>query len=290
MDKIIRILEKEGNFRLFVSLSTDLVEKARENHNTSPVVTAALGRLLTATAIMGTMMKGEKDLITLNIKGNGPIRGILANSNSKGEVKGYPLNNYVDIPLKRKGKLDVAGAVGAGNLYVIKDLGLKEPFNGNVELVSGEIAEDLTYYFTVSEQTPSAVGLGVLVDVDNTVKVAGGFILQIMPSCSDEAITKLEKNIGSISSVTDILLVSGLDGLIEKLSSGFEIDIMDEIHQIFKCDCTKEKVEKALITIGKKELEKIANEDEKTEMTCHFCNKKYYFSSEEIKALSEQIR
>ncbi len=290
MDKIIRILEKEGNFRLFVSSSTELVETARENHQTSPVVTAALGRLLTAAAMMGTMMKGEKDLITLNIKGTGPIGGVLATSNSKGEVKGYPLNNYVDIPLKRKGKLDVAGAVGTGNLYVIKDLGLKEPFNGNVELVSGEIAEDLTYYFTVSEQTPSAVGLGVLIDLDSTVKVAGGFILQIMPSCSDEAITKLEKNIASISSVTDILLEDGLDGLIEKLSSGFEVEIMDEVHPVFKCDCTKEKVEKALITIGKKELEKIAKEDEKTEMTCHFCNKKYYFSREEIKELAKQSK
>ncbi len=290
MDKIIRILEKEGNFRLFVSSSTELVERARQSHETSPVVTAALGRLLTATSMMGTMMKGEKDLITLNIRGNGPIGGVLATSNSKGEVKGYALNNYVDIPLKRKGKLDVAGAVGAGNLYVIKDLGLKDPFNGNVELISGEIAEDLTYYFTVSEQTPSAVGLGVLVDVDSTVKVAGGFILQIMPSCSDEAITKLEKNIGAISSVTDILVESGLDGLIEKLSSSFEIEIMDEVHPVFKCDCTKEKVEKALITIGKDELEKIAKEDEKTEMTCHFCNKKYYFSREEIKELAKQSK
>ncbi len=285
MDKIIRILEKNGNFRLFASETTNLVQFAKTSHNTTPVVTAALGRVLTAASMMGTMMKSEKDLTTLSIKSNGAIKGIIATSTSNGNVKGYPLNNTVEIPLKSKGKLDVAGAVGNGNLYVIKDLGLKEPFNGSVELVSGEIAEDLTYYFTTSEQTPSSVGLGVLVDTDTSVKIAGGFILQLMPDCDNDTITKLEKNISKINSVTNILSENGLDGLIQILTDGFELNILDELHPKFVCDCSKQKVEKALITIGNEELKKIANEEEKIEMSCHFCNKKYYFTKEEIRKL-----
>ncbi len=289
MNTIKRILEKEGNFRLFVCESTALVEKARKAHDTTPVVTAALGRLLTATAMMSTMMKGEKDVLTLQIKGDGPIGSITTTGKATGIVKGYASNPSVDIPLKRKGKLDVAGAVGAGSLYVIKDLGLKEPYNGSVELVSSEIAEDLTYYFTASEQTPSSVGLGVLVDTDLSVKVAGGFILQVMPSCTEEALTQLEKNISCLSSVTDILKTDGLEGLVNILTSEFEIEYLDEIHPDFICDCSKEKVEKALITIGKKELEKIAEEEDEIEMSCHFCNKKYYFSKADLENIIENL-
>ncbi len=289
MNTIKRILEKEGNFRLFVCESTELVEKARLAHNTTPVASAALGRLLTATAMMGSMMKGEKDVLTLQIKGDGPIGTITTTGKANGIVKGYVANPDVDVPLNKKGKLDVAGAVGAGSLYVIKDLGLKEPYNGSVELVSGEIAEDLTYYFTASEQTPSSVGLGVLVDTDLSISVAGGFILQVMPSCTEEALTQLEKNIGSLSSVTDILKKDGLEGLVNILTNAFKIEYLDEINPDFICDCSKEKVEKALITIGKKELEEISKEEDEIEMSCHFCNKKYYFSKTDLENIISNL-
>ncbi len=289
MNKIIKLLESGGNFRLYIAESTALVEKARLAHETTPVVTAALGRLLTATAMMGTMMKGEKDLITLSIKGDGELGGLVCTANSAGIVKGYPLNSYVDIPPKRKGKLDVARAIGNGSLNVIKDLGLKEPYNGSIDLVSGEIAEDLTYYFTASEQIPSSVGLGVLVDTDLSVKVAGGFILQVMPSCTEEALVQLEKNISKLSSVTSILEKDGLTGLLNVLADSFEMENLEELEPDFICDCSKEKVEKALITVGKEDLEKIAEEEDEIEMSCHFCNEKYYFSKEDLKGILNKI-
>ncbi len=289
MDKIIRILDNDGNFRLFVADTTELVDTSHKIHGSSPVVTAALGRLLSAASIMGTMMKGHKDVLTLSIKSDGPLSTILATSNSRGEVKGYADNYHVDIPLKSKGKLDVSGAIGRGSLYVIKDLGLKEPFSGSTELISGEIAEDLTYYFTTSEQTPSSVGLGVLVGKNLHVEHAGAFILQILPDCTDEAITKLEKNISSIPSVTSVLKEGGINLLIEKLTADFDAKIVDTTIPLYKCDCTKEKVEKALITIGKKDLETILKEDGKAELNCHFCEKKYSFSEEDLKRLLKQI-
>ncbi len=285
MDRILKILEKEGNFRLLLCESTDLVETARSRHNTSPVASAALGRTLTATAMMGTMMKGDKDLVSVSIKGDGKLGSITATSNAKGVVKGYVQNPALDIPLKANGKLDVATAVGKGSLYVIKDLGLKDPFNSSVELISGEIAEDLTYYYTLSEQTPSSVGLGVLVNTDLSIKVAGGFILQIMPDCTEEAISQLEQNIARLSSVTDILVNDSVEGLIAILTEGFKTSEVDSITPRFECDCTRDKVEKALISVGKTELESIADEEEEIEMNCHFCNEKYYFSKAEIKDL-----
>nr|WP_296041170.1 Hsp33 family molecular chaperone HslO [uncultured Blautia sp.] len=290
-DYIVRAVAADSQIRAFAAVTTETVETARKNHNTSPVATAALGRLLTGGAMMGVMMKGENDILTLQIKGDGPINGITVTADSKGRVKGYAGNPEVLIPANSKGKLDVSGAVGNGILNVIKDMGLKEPYSGQVALQTGEIAEDLTYYFAVSEQVPSAVGLGVLMNKDNTVRQAGGFIVQVMPFAEESTIAKLEQNVQKIQSVTTLLEQGHTpESLLEQVLEGFDIEINDTIPTEFYCNCDKNRVEKALISIGRKELNELIQEGKEVELNCHFCNTNYVFSVEELKEILRKCK
>lgn len=285
-DYIIRATAANDQIRAFAAVTTEMVETAREHHNTSPVATAALGRLLTAGAMMGSMMKGEKDVLTLQIKAGGPLQGITVTADSQGNVKGYVGNPDVCIPANSKGKLDVAGAVGPGFLTVIKDMGLKEPYSGQVMLQTCEIAEDLTYYFATSEQVPSAVGLGVLMNKNNTVRQAGGFIVQLMPFAEEEVISRLEQNVQKINSVTNLLEEGHTpESLLEKVLEGFDVQINEKMDTRFCCNCSKERVAKALISIGRKELNEMIQEGKPIEMNCHFCNTNYNFTVEELKEI-----
>ena len=285
-DYILRATAADGRIRAFAATSRNTVQKAREIHNTSPVVSAALGRLLTAAAIMGAMLKSPKDLITIQITGDGPISGIIATSDSSSNVKGYAVNPDIEMPLRADGKLNVGGAIGSGNLRIIKDIGLKEPYSGSIGLVSGEIAEDLTYYFAKSEQVPSSVGLGVLVDTDTSIKQAGGFIIQLMPDIDDETVDRLEKKLLTIPYITD-MLNSGFtpEMMLNEILGDFGVEILDKLPMDYRCSCSKERVGQALISLGKKELSKIIEEDKKAEVTCHFCNKVYNFTEDELKQL-----
>ena len=288
---IIRATAANDQIRAFAAVTTQMVETAREHHNTSPVATAALGRLLTAGAMMGSMMKGEKDVLTLQIKAGGPLQGITVTADSQGNVKGYVGNPDVCIPANSKGKLDVAGAVGPGFLNVIKDMGLKEPYSGQVMLQTCEIAEDLTYYFATSEQVPSAVGLGVLMNKNNTVRQAGGFIVQLMPFAEEEVISRLEQNVQKISSVTSLLEEGHTpESLLEKVLEGFDMQINEKTDTRFHCNCTRERVEKALISIGRKELNEMIQEGKPIEMNCHFCNTNYTFTVEEMKEILRKCK
>lgn len=290
-DYIIRATAANDQIRAFAAVTTEMVETAREHHNTSPVATAALGRLLTAGAMMGSMMKGEKDVLTLQIKAGGPLQGITVTADSQGNVKGYVGNPDVCIPANSKGKLDVAGAVGPGFLTVIKDMGLKEPYSGQVMLQTCEIAEDLTYYFATSEQVPSAVGLGVLMNKNNTVRQAGGFIVQLMPFAEEEVISRLEQNIQKINSVTNLLEEGHTpESLLEKVLEGFDIQINEKMDTRFHCNCSKERVAKALISIGRKELNEMIQEGKPIEMNCHFCNTNYNFTVEELKEILRRCK
>ncbi len=290
-DYIVRATAANAQIRAFACTTKEMVETARQAHNTSPVVTAALGRLLSAGAMMGSMLKGEEDLLTLQIKAGGPMRGMTVTADSKGNVKGYANVPDVILPANSKGKLDVAGAVGPGFLQVIKDMGLKEPYVGQTMLQTCEIAEDLTYYFATSEQVPSSVGLGVLMDKDNTVKCAGGFIVQLMPFTEDAVIDKLEENLKELTSVTS-LLSQGMspEELLSVVLDGFDIEITDTFETRFHCNCDKQRVEKALISIGRKELQDMINDGKPIEMNCHFCNTNYVFSVEELKELYRKAR
>lgn len=285
-DYLVRAIAANGQVRAFAAYTKNTVETARQAHNTSPVVTAGLGRLLTAGAMMGSMMKGDKDVLTIKAEGSGPVGHYLVTADSKGNVKGYAANPNVILPANAAGKLDVGGSLGVGLLTVIRDLGLKEPYTGTCELVSGEIAEDLTYYFASSEQTPSSVGLGVLMTKDNTVNVAGGFIIQLMPDATEETISIVEEKISTIKSVTS-MLENGLDpeGIINLILGGLDPEILDKMPVRFYCNCSKERVSKALIAIGRKELDNIIEENEPIEVKCHFCNKAYNFTVDELKKL-----
>ena len=285
-DYLVRAIAANGQVRAFAAYTKNTVETARQAHNTSPVVTAGLGRLLTAGAMMGSMMKGDRDVLTIKAEGSGPVGHYLVTADSKGNVKGYAANPNVILPTNAAGKLDVGGSLGVGLLTVIKDLGLKEPYTGTCELVSGEIAEDLTYYFASSEQTPSSVGLGVLMTKDNTVNVAGGFIIQLMPDATEETISIVEEKISTIKSVTS-MLENGLDpeGIINLILGGLDPEILDKMPVRFYCNCSKERVSKALIAIGRKELDNIIEENEPIEVKCHFCNKAYNFTVDELKKL-----
>ncbi|MDD5803989.1 Hsp33 family molecular chaperone HslO [Blautia sp. HCP3S3_H10_1] len=290
-DYIIRATAANDQIRAFAAVTTQMVEEAREHHNTSPVATAALGRLLSAGAMMGSMMKGEKDVLTLQIKAGGPLQGITVTADSQGNVKGYVGNPDVCIPANSKGKLDVAGAVGPGFLTVIKDMGLKEPYSGQVMLQTCEIAEDLTYYFATSEQVPSAVGLGVLMNKNNTVRQAGGFIVQLMPFAEEEVISRLEQNVQKINSVTNLLEEGHTpESLLEKVLEGFDVQINEKMDTRFHCNCSKERVEKALISIGRKELNEMIQEGKPIEMNCHFCNTNYTFTVEELKEILRKCK
>ena len=288
-DYIIRSTAADGQIRAFAATTRGLVEQARSAHNTSPVATAALGRLLTAGAMMGVMMKGEKDLLTLRIEGDGPIEGLTVTADSAGNVKGYAFNPSVMLPPNAKGKLDVGGALGVGVLSVNKDIGMKEPYVGQTILVSGEIAEDLTYYYATSEQTPSSVALGVLMNKDNTVRQAGGFIIQLLPGASDEIIDKLEKKLGEMEPVTS-LLDSAMtpEMILDSIIGEFGLEILEEMPARFYCNCGKERVEKALISIGKKEIQDMIDDGKTIEVNCHFCNKNYAFTVDELKGLLEK--
>ena len=290
-DYIIRATAANDQIRAVAAVTTEMVETAREHHNTSPVATAALGRLLTAGAMMGSMMKGEKDVLTLQIKAGGPLQGITVTADSQGNVKGYVGNPDVCIPANSKGKLDVAGAVGPGFLTVIKDMGLKEPYSGQVMLQTCEIAEDLTYYFATSEQVPSAVGLGVLMNKNNTVRQAGGFIVQLMPFAEEEVISRLEQNVQKINSVTNLLEEGHTpESLLEKVLEGFDMQINEKMDTRFHCNCSKERVAKALISIGRKELNEMIQEGKPIEMNCHFCNTNYNFTVEELKEILRRCK
>ena len=282
-DYVIRATAANGEVRAFACMTKKLVEEARIYHDSLPVVTAALGRLLSAGSMMGLMMKGEDDKLTLQIKGDGPIGGLVVTADSKARVKGYAFSPDVDIPLKAAGKLDVGGAIGNGELTVIRDLGLKEPYVGRTKLISGEIAEDLTYYFASSEQVPSVVALGVLVDRDYTVKRAGGFIIQLMPGASEDTIYAIEKKIPMVTSVTGMLDEDMTpEEILTFILEDLGVEITDKIETSFVCDCSKERVEQVLLSIGEKELTSLYEEDKPVELCCQFCGKKYEFSKEEI--------
>ena len=291
MDYMIRGTAADDMVRVFAVTTRDTVEKARQIHNTSPVATAALGRLLSAGAMMGPMMKGDKDLMTLRIKGDGPIGGITVTADSKGNVKGYPENPNVLIHAKPNGKLDVSGAIGKGYLTVIRDLGLKEPYVGQVELVSGEIAEDMTYYFTTSEQIPSSVGLGVLLDKANFVKQAGGFIVQLMPGVKDEIISVIEKNLSGIKSVTS-MLDSGMtpEDIAALLMNGLDFKILEKTPVGFNCGCSRERMAKAVISLGEKEIQEMIDDGEPIELNCQFCKGSYEFSVDELKEMLKSAK
>ena len=285
-DYIVRATAANAQIRAFAATTREMVEKGRQVHETSPVMTAALGRLLTAGAMMGSMLKGEQDVLTLQIRGDGPAKGITVTADSAANVKGYVVEAQVMLPPNEKGKLDVGGAIGRGYLSVIKDMGLKEPYTGQTELQTGEIAEDLTYYFATSEQVPSAVGLGVLVDVDGSVKQAGGFIIQLMPFTPDEVVDALEKKISEIASVTEMLEEGNTpEQILEIILGDFGLEITDTLPAAFQCDCSKERVSRAISTLSKKDLDDIINDGEAIEVKCQFCNKAYHFEVDELKEM-----
>lgn len=290
-DYIIRGTAAENQVRFFACQTTDLVEYARGVHNTSPVCSAALGRLLTAGAMMGSMCKNDTDMITLKIQCNGPIEGLLVTADAKANVKGYVYNNDVILPPNAKGKLDVAKALDLGVLTVIKDMGLKEPYVGQTHLVSGEIAEDLTYYFATSEQIPTSVALGVLMEKNNTVKQAGGFIIQLMPFATEEIISFLEDKLKSFTSITE-KMDKGMspEDIIREIFQGYDVVINDTIPTNFKCNCSKERVSKALLSVGKKDLQEMIDDNKPIEVNCHFCNHNYNFEVDELKEMYEYAK
>lgn len=285
-DYIVRATAANAQIRAFAANTKEVVEEARRIHNTSPVVTAALGRLLTGGAMMGAMQKGEEDLLTLQVSGDGPLKGMTVTADARGNVKGYAIEPQVMLPPSKAGKLDVGGAVGKGSLRVIKDMGLKEPYVGQTVLQTGEIAEDLTYYFATSEQVPSSVGLGVLMEKDNTVKQAGGFILQLMPFAEEEVIAKLEQNLSDFTSVTRVLDEGKTpEEMLGLLLSGLDLEITDTRPAAFCCNCSRERVERAIISIGRKEIREMIEEQKPISVNCHFCNREYSFSPAQLKEL-----
>ncbi len=290
-DYIVRATAANGQLRAFAATTRNIVETAREAHNTSPVATAALGRLLTAGAMMGSMMKNDTDMLTIQIQCDGPIGGLTVTADVHGNVKGYVVNPDVMLPPSKKGKLDVAAALNLGVLSVIKDMGLKEPYVGQTILMTSEIAEDLTYYFATSEQVPSSVGLGVLMEKDNTVKQAGGFIVQVMPFVDDAVVDKLEANIAKLDSVTS-MLDQGMtpEQLLETVLEGMDVEFTDTVSTEFACNCSKERVEKALISIGRKDIQEMIEDGKDIEMHCHFCNTSYTFTVEELKDILKRSR
>ena len=290
-DYLLRAVAADGKIRAFAATTRNTVEEARRRHNTSPVMTAALGRLLTAGAMMGSMMKSERDRLTLKINGDGPAKSLTVVADNRGHVKGYAEVPQVMLHANEKGKLDVAGALGIGVLTVTKDLGLKEPYVGTSILVTSEIAEDITYYYATSEQTPSAVALGVLMNRENTVRQAGGFILQLMPGVDDETITLLEKRIGEIESITS-LLDEGLapEQILERVLEGFGLEILEKMPVDFYCDCSKQKIRGAIVSLGREDLESLIEDRQPVEAHCDYCNTSYLFEVEEIEEILKNAR
>ena len=289
-DYIVRATAANGQVRAFAATTKDVVETARKDHNMSPIATVALGRLLTGGAMMGTMMKNDTDVLTIQIKGNGPLGAMTVTAEPDGHVKGCVANPQAMLPLK-DGHMDIAGAVGIGVLSVIKDIGLREPYVGDTILITSEIADDLTYYFATSEQVPSSVGLGVLMNKDNTVKCAGGFIVQVMPFIEDEVLNKLEANIQKIQSVTSMLDNGHTpEQMLEQVLEGLDLEITDTMPAQFYCNCSKKRIEKAIISIGKKDIQEMIDEGKEIEVKCHFCNTAYKYSVDELKELLKQAR
>lgn len=292
MSKVVRCITEEGSIIMMAADTTDIVSKAESIHKTSAVTTAALGRLLTAASLMGQSLKGENNSISLQIKGDGPAGTVMAVSDYHGNVRGYVDNPIVELPLNKQGKLDVGGAVGRnGNLYVVKDLGLKEPYVGQTPLVSGEIAEDVTSYFALSEQIPTVCSLGVLVNPDLSVKAAGGFIVQLLPSAMEEDIVFVEnavKNLESVSSMIDRGMTP--EQICRFVLEGRNVDVLDESESEYKCNCSRQRIERALISTGEKTLKELAEEGKREEVCCHFCDKKYYFEKEDFERLLKQSR
>ena len=290
-DYIVRATAADAQIRAFACTTKDVVETARQAHNTSPVVTAALGRLLSAGAMMGSMLKGDDDLLTLQIKGDGPMQGLMVTADSKSNVKGYAYVPDVILPANAIGKLDVAGAVGNGTLRVIRDMGLKDPYVGQTLLQTSEIAEDLTYYFATSEQVPSSVGLGVLMERNNTVKQAGGFIIQLMPFAEEAVVSRLEQNLSGIMSVTAMLDAGNTpEQMLNQLLDGLECEILETRPTAFLCNCGRPKIEKVLISLGEKEIKEMIDEGKEIEINCQFCGKHYQFSVDELKELYRKSR
>ena len=282
-DYMIRATAADGQIRAFAATTKEMVETAKNAHNTSPIATAALGRLMTAAAMMGSDLKGEGELLTLRIEGDGPIGGLLVTADGKGDVKGYAFNPDVMLPPNAQGKLDVGGSLGLGVLSVIKDIGLKEPYVGQTQLITGEIAEDLTYYFATSEQVPSSVALGVLMNKDNTVRQAGGFIIQLLPGASDEIIDRLEAKLSGMSSITSLLDAGKTpEEILKDILGEFGLEILKKMPVQFHCDCERSRVEKAIISIGRKEIQDMIDEGKEIEVNCQFCNKHYKFSVDEL--------
>lgn len=286
MDYIVRGMAANGQIRAFACTTKELTEHARKVHNTSPVATAALGRLMAGGLMMGSMLKGEKDLVTLKIEGAGPAKGALVTADAFGRVKGYVSMPDVMLPPRADGKLDVGNAFGAGFLSVIKDMGLKEPYVGQTVLQTGEIAEDLTYYFATSEQVPSSVGLGVLMNKENTVRQAGGFIIQLLPFAEDEVIDKLEENIKNLKSVTS-MLDAGMtpEDMLGELLGNMDLQITDTLPASFHCNCSKDRFTRGLMSIGKKEISEMIAEGKPITVNCHFCNSDYVFNMEDLKEI-----
>lgn len=276
MAKILRALSKDKNIAIFIMDSTDIVEYARKIHNLPPIPAAALGRLLTATSMMGVMLKGENHSVSVQISCSGVLKGLVAVSDSKGNVKGYVKNKEVLTEIDERGKLNVKGAIGEGTLTVIKDLGLKEPYIGQIELVSGEIAEDITHYFALSEQIPSAVALGVLIDRDESIKSAGGFIIQVLPDTDEDVILEFEQKLKKFSNISSVLVNKSIEEIVKELFGRIEYEVLARYQPVYKCDCSKEKVESIIPLLKDEEIS-----DDTIEIVCSFCQKKYYFSKEE---------
>lgn len=289
-DYIVRATAANAQIRAFAATTTELVEQARQYHGTSPVATAALGRLLTGGVMMGSMMKNPTDVLTIQINCSGPIGGLTVTADAMGNVKGYANEPEVILPPKN-GKLDVGGALGLGILNVIKDMGLKEPYSGQTILQTSEIAEDLTYYFATSEQVPSSVGLGVLMEKNNTVRCAGGFIVQVMPFIEEEVLAKLEENISKIQSVTSMLDNGHTpEEMLGQVLEGLDMEVADTLPAAYHCNCSKERIEKAIISIGKKDIQEMIDDGEPIEVKCHFCNTAYNFDVEELKEILKKSR
>ncbi len=290
-DKLIKAITKDGFLRIYAVRTTETVETARKYHSLSPVSAAALGRLMTAGLMMGAMLKGDEPTLTLQVRGDGPLGMMAAVADSKGSVKGYCANPVVDMPLNDKGKLDVGGAVGSGVLGIIKDLKMKEPYIGQVPLQTGEIGDDIAFYFMQSEQTPSVVALGVLVDRDYSIKCAGGYIIQVMPECDEKTLSKLENSIGGLMPVTEMLDKGmSLEEILKYVMLGFETEVLEETEVGYRCDCSKERMERAVISLGKEQIQSIIDESGEAELCCHFCDRKYTFGKEELERFLEAAK
>ena len=305
MSKVITAIDRSGSYRVYLTISTDIVEEARKIHDTTPLASAGLGRVLTGAGLMGLLLKNEEDKLTVIFKGDGPAKQILATANAKGEVKGYIANPDVDLPLTEAGNLDVGGSLGVGDLTVIKDLGLKEPYVGTIALVDGEIADDLTAYYFISEQQNSAISLGVKVDVDYTIKAAGGMIIQMLPDAQEESIDALEAMLADLAPITTLVenaeatnagkseegvLSAMLDDIFGNMPDDYKLEVLGYKDMRWYCDCTRERVEKALMTIGEDDLREILEEDGQAELTCQFCCKKYNFDKIDLERMLEAIK